>query len=98
MKNGVFQPDLTYGAKRSAVRRMKVNTKHRNYNITELQHDWEAICDYFDGEGIQSAEITIGDVVAGEVPVEGFDDEKEERVKRKLQTVCDNLLKVLTRD
>ena len=52
MKNGMFQPDVSDGAKRSAVRKMKVKTKHHNYNISELQHDWDAICDFFDGEGL----------------------------------------------
>ena len=41
MKEGTYKPTVTDGAKRSAVRKMKVNTKHHNYNITELQHDWD---------------------------------------------------------
>ena len=33
LKSGVYRPNVTQGAKQSAVRKMKVNTKHHNYNI-----------------------------------------------------------------
>ena len=91
LKLGEYEPNVTEGARRSAIARMKTTTKHQKKLLEELQHDTESLC-YFD---LNLQPDDIPSIEVGRVPVVGFDDGAETKVKEKLRVICEDLLKAL---
>lgn len=81
LKMGEYEPNITEGAKRSALAKMKTATKHQKKLLDELKHDVDSLSDMHLDLNL-AKEVTSIEV--GSIPVEGFDDNAEAKVKEKL--------------
>lgn len=83
---GEYEPNVTEGARRSAIARYKTATKHQK----KLLDDPETLL-YLD-VNLHTDDVQIE---VGSIPVEGYDDDADMKVKEKLRVICEDLFKAL---
>ena len=87
LKEGEYQPYVTEAVKKRALAKRKTVSKHQEVLIKELQHDLDSLADNIDMTMSQE----VASIEVGTVPIEGFTDDVESKVKENLRKICDDL-------
>ena len=92
LKAGIFQPFVTKQAKQRRARLLNVERSHRREVLANLGDDEEIEEVHDTLSWINRTEnLTSDDIVVGEIPVENFTEDEENKVKEKMRETCSDL-------